>query len=78
MERWSRSSLWWAPLLLAALIAGVGGYTYRTLANAMRDNIAKVAKSGVDLIVTGSAVYDGKAPVENAKFMMDAVRSQAE
>jgi ribulose-phosphate 3-epimerase len=41
-----------------------------------RENIAEVAKTGVDLIVTGSAVFDGKAPEENAKFMLSAVRSK--
>ena len=29
---------------------------------------------GADLIVTGSAVFDGKNPRENAAFMIDAVR----
>jgi ribulose-phosphate 3-epimerase len=38
-----------------------------------RENIAEVARTGVDLIVTGSAVFDGKAPEENAKFMLQAV-----
>ncbi|MBZ5515225.1 MAG: ribulose-phosphate 3-epimerase [Acidobacteriia bacterium] len=39
-----------------------------------RANIAEVAKTGVDLIVTGSAVFDGKAVEENARFMMAAVK----
>lgn len=39
-----------------------------------RDNIIDVAHMGADLIVTGSAVFDGKAPAENARFMLDAVR----
>ena len=38
-----------------------------------RSNIAQVAAMGADVIVTGSAVFDGKAPVENLRFMMDAV-----
>ena len=45
-----------------------------------RDNIADVARMDVDIIVTGSAVFDGKKPLENAKFMVsavnDAVRKQ--
>ncbi|MDA2930118.1 ribulose-phosphate 3-epimerase, partial [Acidobacteria bacterium AH-259-O06] len=41
-----------------------------------RNNIADVATAGVDIIVTGSAVFDGKAPVENARFMLDTLRSQ--
>ena len=39
-----------------------------------RDNIADVAALGVDLIVTGSAVFDGKAAEANAKFMLEAVK----
>ncbi len=39
-----------------------------------RNNIAEVARMGADLIVTGSAVFDGKNPRENAAFMLDAVR----
>jgi ribulose-phosphate 3-epimerase len=40
-----------------------------------RDNIAEVARTPVDLIVTGSAVFDGKAAEENARFMLEAVRT---
>jgi ribulose-phosphate 3-epimerase len=40
-----------------------------------RDNIAEVARTGVDIIVTGSAVFDGKAAEENARFMLEAVKS---
>ncbi len=38
-----------------------------------RDNIAEVAKLGADIIVTGSAVFDGKDPLGNARFMLEAV-----
>ena len=38
-----------------------------------RDNIADVARMKADVIVTGSAVFDGKAPLENARFMITAV-----
>ncbi len=38
-----------------------------------RDNIIDVARMGADIIVTGSAVFDGKMPLENAKFMISAV-----
>jgi ribulose-phosphate 3-epimerase len=41
-----------------------------------RENIADVARTGADLIVTGSAVFDGKAPVENARQMVRAIQSQ--
>ncbi|MFL5928648.1 MAG: ribulose-phosphate 3-epimerase [Gaiellaceae bacterium] len=40
-----------------------------------RENVAVVASCGVDLIVTGSAVFDGVAPEENARFMLEAARS---
>ena len=40
-----------------------------------RDNIARVAAMGPNLIVTGSAVFDGKAPAENARYMLDQVRA---
>ncbi len=36
-------------------------------------NIAEVAATGADLIVTGSAVFDGVDPVGNARFMLDAL-----
>ncbi len=42
-----------------------------------RGNISEITKTGVDIIVTGSAVFDGKAPEENAKFMLDAVKVAA-
>ncbi len=38
-----------------------------------RKNIAEVVKTGADLIVTGSAVFDGKAAEENARFMLSAL-----
>ncbi len=40
-----------------------------------RDNITELASAGVDIVVTGSAVFDGKNPVENAEFMVDALRT---
>jgi ribulose-phosphate 3-epimerase len=42
-----------------------------------RDNIADVARMDVDIIVTGSVVFDGKAPLENARFMINAVNDAA-
>jgi len=42
-----------------------------------RDNIKDVARMDVDIIVTGSAVFDGKTPLENAKFMISAVKDIA-
>jgi ribulose-phosphate 3-epimerase len=40
-------------------------------------NIAEMARTGADLIVTGSAVFDGKAAEANARLMLDAVREEA-
>ncbi|MEA3337909.1 MAG: ribulose-phosphate 3-epimerase [Chloroflexota bacterium] len=48
------------------LIAVDGGIT--------RDNVAQVSRMGPDIVVSGSAVFDGKAPAENALFMLDSVR----
>jgi ribulose-phosphate 3-epimerase len=39
-----------------------------------QQNVSEVASFGTDLIVTGSAVYDGIAPSENARAMLAAVR----
>lgn len=49
-----------------ALICIDGGIT--------RDNITNVAELGADIVVTGSAVFDGKSPLENARHMMSALR----
>jgi ribulose-phosphate 3-epimerase len=42
-----------------------------------KENIADVAATGADLIVTGSAVFDGKTPEANARFMLEAVAKAA-
>ena len=39
-----------------------------------KNNIADVTALGADIIVTGSAVFDGKTPGENAEFMIQAVK----
>lgn len=39
-----------------------------------RDNVAAIAAAGADLIVTGSAIFDGKAAAANAEFMLKAVK----
>jgi ribulose-phosphate 3-epimerase len=38
-----------------------------------KGNVERIAALGVDLIVTGSAVFDGVAPAENARAMQSAV-----
>ncbi|HVA01262.1 MAG TPA: ribulose-phosphate 3-epimerase [Terriglobia bacterium] len=40
-----------------------------------RKNVAEISQTGVDIIVAGSAVFDGKAPRENARFMLSALRA---
>jgi ribulose-phosphate 3-epimerase len=37
-----------------------------------RENITRVATMGPNLIITGSAVFDGKDAAANARFMLDA------
>ena len=39
-----------------------------------QDNIAEIAGLKPDIVVTGSAVFDGKTPAENLRRMLDAVR----
>jgi ribulose-phosphate 3-epimerase len=39
-----------------------------------RENIAQVARMGADIIVTGSAVFRGGAPLQNAKSMIDVLK----
>jgi len=39
-----------------------------------RENVEEVVRMGPDIIVTGSAVFDGKAPLDNARFMMQAMK----
>jgi ribulose-phosphate 3-epimerase len=41
-----------------------------------KGNIAKIAEAGVDVVVTGSAVFDGQDPVGNARFMLETLGSQ--
>ncbi|MGA3353294.1 MAG: ribulose-phosphate 3-epimerase [Acidimicrobiales bacterium] len=40
-------------------------------------NIEHVATLGADIIVSGSAIYDGVAPGENARYMLEAVHRAA-
>jgi ribulose-phosphate 3-epimerase len=42
-----------------------------------RNNIAEVARLGADIVVTGSAVFDGKAPAANAAFMLETLRAHS-
>ena len=42
-----------------------------------KNNIAEVSATGADVIVTGSAVFDGKTPEANARFMLEAVAAVA-
>ena len=38
-----------------------------------KNNIAEVAAMGPDVVIAGSAVFDGRTPAENAEFMLEAV-----
>lgn len=38
-----------------------------------RENAAEIAQMGADIIVAGSAVFDGNAPAENLRLMMSAI-----
>ncbi len=40
-----------------------------------KENIVEIAKLGADVVVTGSAVYDGKTPHDNAISMLNIIRS---
>ena len=42
-----------------------------------KGNIADMAEAGVDVVVTGSAVFDGKDPVGNARFMLETLGAQS-
>jgi ribulose-phosphate 3-epimerase len=42
-----------------------------------KENITRIAAMGPNLIVTGSAVFDGKTPAENARFMLEQIKSVA-
>jgi ribulose-phosphate 3-epimerase len=51
------------------LLVGVdGGVT--------RENVARVAALGPDVIVAGSAVFDGGPTLENARFLLEEVRAR--
>ncbi len=40
-----------------------------------RDNIPRLGLAGADLVVAGSAIFDGKAPAQNARALLDRLRS---
>ncbi len=40
-----------------------------------KDNVERVLAMGVDIVVTGSAVFDGKAVADNARFMLSKARA---
>ena len=43
-----------------------------------RGNIREVAGLGADIIVSGSAIFDGKAVADNLRYMLDAVAAARE
>ena len=40
-----------------------------------KDNVVRVAEMGPDVIITGSAVFDGKDPAGNLSFMMEEINN---
>ena len=42
-----------------------------------REDIGQMAKLGADLLVSGSAIFDGRAPAENGRLMVITLKSQA-
>jgi len=52
------------------LLAVDGGVT--------KENIGQIARMGADIVITGSAVFDGRSPRENAEFMLKTVRRAAQ
>ncbi len=42
-----------------------------------RENIFKIAELGPDIVVSGNAIFAGGNPVENLRFMLNALRSPA-
>jgi ribulose-phosphate 3-epimerase len=52
------------------ILLGVDGGVTRT-------NLEEIAKTGVDIIVTGSAIFDGKTPEQNLKSMLAALSQNA-
>ena len=40
-----------------------------------RDNISRLGSAGADLVVAGSAIFDGKTPTQNARTLLDRLRS---
>jgi pentose-5-phosphate-3-epimerase len=41
-----------------------------------KENIKQVAALQPDLVVSGSAIFDGQAPAENLAYMLDALRGE--
>ncbi len=41
-----------------------------------KNNISEFARVGADILVSGSAIFDGKDPVENIRFMLNEIKSQ--
>ncbi len=40
-----------------------------------KNNISEFARAGADILVSGSAIFDGKDPVENIQFMLKEIKS---
>ena len=75
---WGRQSFVPATLERVARVSRMASRAPRPVLVAVdgaitRENVATVAAAGADLIVTGSAVFDGRSPAANARFMLERV-----
>jgi ribulose-phosphate 3-epimerase len=77
---WSGQSM--APATLGRvartreMIAAAGKDILVCVDGVTRGNIAEIAAAGAHLVVTGSAVFDGRAAEANARFVLQAVRAR--
>jgi ribulose-phosphate 3-epimerase len=55
-------------------IVGIGEIVVAADGGITRENVERLGSLGVDLVVTGSAVYDGGSACDNARAMLEAVR----
>ncbi len=65
-------------LTVREMVSGVGRDILLCIDGGIKlGNIEEIAALGPDIVVSGSAIYDGKSPLENARFMMSALKSAA-
>jgi ribulose-phosphate 3-epimerase len=58
------------------LVSEVGKETLLCIDGGVKmNNIAEFARVGADILVSGSAIFDGKDPVGNIRFMLNEIKS---